>query len=55
MSFLIKDLNFSLSPEKLKFENNLLPFEMLYRDVLHDESVINDSLIHLKSKIKYIG
>ena len=52
---LLKGLNFSLPSKKLKFENDLLPFELLYRDVLHAESDINDSLIHLKSKIKDVG
>ena len=33
-SLLLKGLNFSLPPKKLKFENHLLPFELLYRDVL---------------------
>ena len=55
ISLLLKCLKFSLLPKKLKFENHLLPFELLYRDVLHYESDINDSLIHLKSKIKDIG
>ena len=55
ISLLLKGLNFSLRPKKLKFENHLLPFELLYRDVSHNESDINDSLIHLKSKIKNVG
>ena len=55
ISLLLKGLNFSLPPKKLKFENHLLPFELSCRDVLHNESDINDSLIHLKSKIKDVG
>ena len=55
ISLLLKGLNFSLLPKKLKFENHLLPLELLYRDVLHNESDMNDSLIHLKSKIKDVG
>ena len=55
ISLLLKGLNFSLPPKKLKFENHLLLFELLYRDVLHDENDINDSVIHLKSKIKDVG
>ena len=51
ISLLLKGLNFSLPPKKLKFEN-YLPFELLYRDILHNEKDINDSLIHLKSKLK---
>ena len=52
---MLKGLNFSLPPKKLKFENHLLPFELLYRDVLRDENHLDESLIHLKSKIKDIG
>ena len=36
ISLLLKGLNFSLPPKKLKLENHLFPFELLYRDVLHD-------------------
>ena len=55
ISLLLKGLNFSLPPKKLKFENYRLPFELLYRDVLHNESDITDSLIHLKSKAPLTG
>ena len=55
ISLLLKGPNFSLPSKKLKFESHLLPFELLYRDVSHDENDINDSLIHLKSKIKDVG
>ena len=42
--------------KELKFQNHLVPFELLYRDDLKDESnIINDSLLHLKSKIKGTG
>ena len=51
---LLKGLNFSLPPPKLKFENHL-PFEMLYRDVKNDERKGDDALMHLKSKIKDVG
>ena len=52
---LLKGLNFSLPPKKLKLEKHLLRFELLYMDVLHYERDINESLIHLKSKIKDVG
>ena len=55
ISLLLKCLNLSLPQKKLKFQNHLLPFELLYREVLHDESNINESIIHLKSKIKDAG
>ena len=51
---LCKGLNFSLPPEHLKFENYLLPFELLYRDV-YDSDNKDESLLHLKSKIKDAG
>ena len=53
-SLLLKGLNFSLPPKKLKFENYLLPFELLYRDVLQNDDN-KDELLHLESKIKDIG
>ena len=53
-SLLVKGLNFSLPPRKLRFENHLLPFELLYRNIRDDEST-DESLIHLKSKIKDVG
>ena len=51
---LCKDLNFLLPSKCLKFENYLLPFELLYRDVYNSENK-DESLLHLKSKIKDIG
>ena len=51
---LLKGLDFSLPPKKLKFENHFLPFELLYRNVLQDDDN-NDEPLHLKSKIKGIG
>ena len=55
ISRLLTGLNFSLPPQKLKFENHLLPFELLYRDVMNDERNDDDALLHLKSKIKDVG
>ena len=55
ISLLLKGLNFSLPPQKLKFENHLLPFELLHRDVINDERKNDNTLMHLKSKIKDIG
>ena len=51
-SFLLKGLKFSLPLNKLKFDNHLLPFELLYRDVLQDD---NNKNKHSKSKIKDVG
>ena len=39
---------------KLKFENHLLPFELLYRNALQ-ENDNKDELLHLKSKVKVIS
>ena len=55
ISLLLKGLNFSLPPQKLKFENHLLPFEFLYRDVINDKKKDDEALIHLKSNIKDVG
>ena len=51
---LCKGLDYSLPPGKVKFENHLLPFELLYRDV-YDVNDKSESLLHLKCKIKDIG
>ena len=50
-SLLLKGLNFSLPP--LIFDNQPLPFELLHRDLLHDDDN-KDELLHLKSKVKDI-
>ena len=52
---LLKGLTFSSRPKKLRFEEDLLPFELLHRDVFYDLNDINDSLIRLKSKIKDVS
>ena len=53
-SLLCKGLNFALLPKDLKFENCLLPFELLFRNV-YESSDKDKSLLHLKSKIKDVG
>ena len=53
-SLLLKGLNFSLSPKKLTSEIDLLPFELLCRNVLQDDGN-KDKLLHFKSKIKDVG
>ena len=47
-------MNCSLPPKRFKFENCLLPFELLYRDV-YDSDTKDESLLHLKSEIKDVG
>ena len=53
-SLLYKGLNFALPPKKLKFENYLLLFEILFRNIC-DENQGNESRLHLKSKIKDVA
>ena len=50
-SLLCKEMNFALPPKDLKFENYLLPFELLLRKV-YERSDEDESLLHLNSKIK---
>ena len=38
ISLLLKGLSFSLLSKKRKFEDNILPLELLHRDILHNES-----------------
>ena len=47
-------MNFSLPPKGLKFENYLLPFELLYQDV-YDSDNKDESFLHVTSKIKNVG
>lgn len=53
-TLLAKGLNFALPPKKLKFDQHLLPFELLYRDI-RNLDLPNDKLMFLKSKIQDIG
>ena len=53
-SLLCKVQKFALPPKDLKFENYLLPFELLFRNV-YESSDKDESLLHLKSKIKDVG
>ena len=53
-SLLIRGLNFAIPPKKLKHQDFLLPFELLYRDV-KDQEEVQESLIHLKSRLRDIG
>ena len=53
-SLLCKGLNFALPAKDFKFENYLLPFELLFRNV-YESSDKDESLLHLKSKIKDVG
>ena len=48
---LCKGLTFSIPPKRLKFENYLLPFELLYRNA-YDSDKKDKSHFHLKSEIR---
>ena len=52
ISLLLKGMKFSLPLQKLKFENSLLPYELIYRGVISDEKKDDDVQMHLKSKIE---
>ena len=54
---LCKGLNFVIPPKKMKFENELLPFEILLLDVCDNSDKVTDAdcLLDLKCKIKDVG
>ena len=56
-ALLCKGLNFAIPPKKLKFENYILPFEILFRYVCHNSNKVSDDdcLLDLKCKIKDVG
>ena len=47
-SVLTKGLNYALPPKKLKYENYILPFELLYRSVKDDTTICRQDLMHLR-------
>ena len=53
-SLLVRGLNFAVPPKKLKYQDYLLPFELLYRDIMKEEEV-KESLLHLKTRLKDVG
>ena len=53
-SLLVRGLNFAIPPKKLKYQDYLLPFELLYRDIMNKDEV-KESLVHLKARLKDIG
>ena len=52
-SVLMKGLNFALPPKKLRYEDFMLPFELLYRDI--DEGNKKEELIFAKNELKHIA
>lgn len=55
ISMLLKSLNVFLTLQKLKIENDLCTFKLLYRYVINDEKKDGDALTQLRIKIKDIG
>ena len=55
--YFCKGINFAIPPKKLKFENYLLLFETLFRDVCDNSNKVSDDdcLLDVKCKIKDIG
>ena len=54
-SILMKGLNFALPPKKLRHEDYLLNFELLYRNAVDSKSVKENELDEFKSKLKSIS
>ena len=48
----MKGLNFAVPPKKLKYEDFMLPFELLYRDI---EGINKNELIFAKNELKHIA
>ena len=51
---LIKGLNFALPPKKPRYEDYMLPFELLYRDISKFD-VKNDDLLFAKNELRNIA
>ena len=52
-SVLMKGLNFAVPPKKLKYEDFMLPFELLYRDI--GDSCKKEELVFAKNELKHIA
>ena len=50
----VQRFEFCITTKKFKFENYLLPVELLFRNI-YTENQRNESILHLKSKIKDVG
>ena len=51
-SFLVKGLTFSIPPKKLNYANYLVNFELFYRSIYKLDSISNETLDFVKTKIK---
>ena len=54
-SILCKGLNFALPPKKLRYEDYLLNFELLFRNTLESKSVKDGEMEEFKSKLKTLS
>ena len=52
-SILLKGLNFATPPKKLKYEDFMLPFELLYRDI--EKTDKNEELVFAKNELRNIA
>jgi hypothetical protein len=52
-SVLMKGLNFATPPKKIKYEDFMLPFELLYRDI--DDIDKKEEVIFAKNELKHIA
>ena len=55
ISILMKGLNFALPPKKLRHEDYLLNFELLYRNAFESKSVKPDELDEFKNKLRSLS
>ena len=53
-SLLIKGLNFALPPKKLKYEEYMLPFELLYRD-FHSLDKKEEEMVFARNELRHIA
>ena len=54
VSLLIKGLNFALPPKKLKYEDYMLPFELLYRD-FHTFDKKEEEIVFARNELRQIA
>ena len=50
-NLLCKGLNFSIPPKRLDYEDHMLPFELLFRDINKNE-MLNEDKEFLKTRLK---
>ena len=53
-SLLIRGLNFALPPKKLRYEDYMLPFELLFRD-FHNLDKKEEELVFAKNELRHVA